>query len=314
MNKNIFIVEEGSNPSTDYFVLPALSDPVNMIQRCQWDQLPKASELVGSTVIFIRYIPRAWLRLINEVRSTLADLIYFMDDDLLDLSSTKGLPWRYRFKIASLATWQKNWLIRTQVKIWVSTPYLKEKYARLNPTLLLPQPIKASNDICRVFYHGSATHNDEINWLYQVIKEVLTKNEKIVFEIIGGTQVNKRYRTLPRVNVIHPMKWPAYQAMLATSGRHIGLAPISDTPFNQSRSYTKFFDITRAGAAGIYASRYPYQSIVIDKKNGLLIDRDTDSWVNAILLLSNNEYLRNQIIEEAYLTVKMLDNQLSLAC
>jgi glycosyltransferase involved in cell wall biosynthesis len=104
------------------------------------------------------------------------------------------------------------------------------------------------------------------------------------------------------------MKWPAYQIFLATQGRHIGLAPLLDTLYNQSRSYTKFFDITRTGAAGIYAAQEPYTTIVTDKKNGLLINRDADSWVNAILLLATDENLRNQITEQAQHTVKMLSD------
>jgi hypothetical protein len=309
MNKNFYIVEEGPNPSTDYFVLPALLDQQIYIHRCKWDQLPQAQELTGSTVIFIRYIPKAWVRLINAIRPKLANLIYFMDDDLLDTSSTKALSWRYRFKVASLATWHKNWLIRQHANIWVSTPSLKEKYALLKPTLLLPQPIHAIKGVCRVFYHGSASHNDEINWLYPIIKKVLTKNENIVFEIIGGDEVNKKYRTLSRVNIVHPMKWPAYQIFLATQGRHIGLAPLVETSFNKSRSYTKFFDITRAGAAGIYATQEPYSAIITDKKNGLLINRDPDSWVSAILLLATDENFRSKIIEQAQLTVKNLTHQ-----
>lgn len=306
MKKKIYIVEEGSNPSTDYFVLPGFRTQSDSIQRCKWHQLPQASDLSGSTVIFVRYVPKNWLRLIDEVRPSLTELIYFMDDDLFDTRASQGLSWLYRLKLAHHATWKKNWLIRTQAKIWVSTTYLLEKYKDLKPTLINPHPIAVVDDICRVFYHGSASHNDEIDWLYPVIKEVLTQNENIVFEIIGGAEVNKKYRSLPRVNVIHPMKWPAYQTLLATQGRHIGLAPLADTVFNQSRSCTKFFDITRAGAAGIYASHGPYQNIVKDKKNGLLVDGNPEAWIHAILLLSKDASLRKNIIEQAQLTQKML--------
>jgi hypothetical protein len=53
--RRTYIVEEGPNPSTDYFVLPALQNEPNPVIRCTWDQLPSAQDLSFSSVIFVRY-------------------------------------------------------------------------------------------------------------------------------------------------------------------------------------------------------------------------------------------------------------------
>ncbi|WP_444677554.1 hypothetical protein [Halomonas sp. E19] len=131
-------------------------------------------------------------------------------------------------------------------------PYLQHKYADWHPRLAEPAPLPMPQQPVRLFYHGSASHGDEIHWLRDVVAEVLAAEERLSFEIIGGDAVRRRYAGLPRVTVVHPMPWDAYQHFLAQPGRHIGLAPMVENRFNRARSYTKFFDITAAGAVGLY--------------------------------------------------------------
>lgn len=323
-----YIVEEGPNPSTDYFVLPALLDSTDQIIKCRWSELPAKKDLLNSTIIFVRYVPSSWRRLITAVFKSVSltntltpsslnpiapKLIYFMDDDLLDTSVSRGQTWRYRYKLAHLGAWQKNWLLKMNTEYWVSTPWLQEKYKHLNPTLVLPKPLSLSrtlqnslsrsNQPCKVFYHGSASHADEIRWLHPIMQTVLKENEQIVFEIIGDAATNRLYRNLPRVNVVYPMKWPSYQAFIATPGRDIGLAPMLANEFNLSRSYTKLFDITRAGAAGIYAAHGPWKKILTNEVNGILIPGVQTAWIEAILQLSTDENQRKKIIAQAKITI-----------
>lgn len=107
------------------------------------------------------------------------------------------------------------------------------------------------------------------------------------------------YRKLPRVHITHPMKWTTYQAFLNTPGRHIGLAPALENAFNPSRSYTKFFDITRAGAAGIYAARSPWTELITTQDEGLLVTMVQQKWVDAILQLASDSDLREHILQNA---------------
>jgi hypothetical protein len=151
----------------------------------------------------------------------------------------------------------------------------------------------------RVFYHGSASHHDEIVWLYPVIKEVLKQHHNVTFEIIGGAEVNRLYRNLPRVTVIHPMKWPSYRHFIALPGRHIGLAPSLNTPFNQARSYTKVFDITAAGAVGIYAQSGPANEVISHGAEGLLVQMTHSAWIDAIGQLAQHDLSRLQMLTQA---------------
>ena len=341
----IYIVEEGPNPSTDYFVLPLVTRTHATVLRCSWDQLPAADDLHGASVIFIRYVTSEWRALIEQTRHSLARLIYFMDDDLFDWKAAQGLTWRYRFKLLKRATWQRKWLLKMQPELWVSTPWLQQKYASLKPCLVLPTPLSLASycielpnhadsanveikqfdkvvakkcnisakdgatdqtEDCVVFYHGTGSHQAEIDWLLPVIEQVLAVNNNIRFEIIGNAKTQNLYGHLRRVTMIPQMKWPAYQDFIKQPGRHIGLAPMLDHPFNLARSYTKFFDIHRADAAGIYAERGPWQAFIEPGKQGVLVPMQVASWVSAILDLAAAQAQRARILRAADDTIHEL--------
>ena len=308
--QRIYLVEEQPNPSTDFFVLPALKlagfDERTEIIRSGFTEPPTTEQLNNAVVIFVRYIPQPWKRQITAAQTQIARVIYFMDDDLLQLRASQGMPWRYRFKLARLATMSKRWLKRIGAELWVSTPFLLNKYADWNPLLVAPKPLAGSLRITRLFYHGSASHLDEIRWLYPIIKAVLLDDEQLSFEIIGGMAVNRLFRGLPRTTVAHPMKWLAYKAFLAQPGRAIGLAPLLDLPFNQARSYTKFFDITLAGAVGIYARSSIFSEVIEDGHNGVLLEMDPQQWIAAIQRLVTNEQGRRAMYAHAVSTVARL--------
>lgn len=293
------VVEEGANPSTDFFVLPALRAAGFQVERrCFKDLLPP-QELEAAVVVFVRYVPPAWARLVAASRQRLGGLIFFMDDDVLDPGASAEMPLRYRWKLARLAAWRKGWLRQQKAKLWVSTPYLQRKYTDWHPQLVLPLPLNHSSNIIRFFYHGSASHGAEIRWLRPIIEDVLQKDEKFFFEIVGDSEVRRLYRGLSRVTVVHPMKWPAYSAFLTVPGRHVGLAPLLDLPFNQARSYTKFFDITRCGAVGIYPPNSAFSEVIKHGENGLVVELGQEQWVEAILWLGHNEELCKMMLRNA---------------
>lgn len=298
----VYLVEEQPNPSTDYYILPAVAHAGMRVVKCGFRDLPEPAELDGAVVIFVRYVPASWAGLVEAVRPRLRALIFFMDDDVLDVHASAGMPWHYRLKLARLSAWKAGWLRRQRVELWVSVPYLQAKYISWNPRLVLPSPVKPPTDVCRVFYHGSATHYAEIRWLRPVMEEVLRRDERVSFEIVGNRSVFRLYRGMPRVTTVHPMKWPAYQHFLALQGRHIGLAPLMDSPFNRARSHTKFFDFTRCGAVGIYAPDSACGELIRHGEDGLIVEMNEESWVEAILALASDEPFRQSLLHNAEAT------------
>jgi hypothetical protein len=286
------LVEQGDNPSSDYFVKPWLAN--EPLRVCDLGaSVDSMTAEPGLNLVFVRYLTPQWRRWVERHRASLGRLAFFMDDDLFDSDAHRELPLRYRWKLYRLARRHKAWLRRMNVELWVSTQWLAEKYCDWQPRVLAPQsPYAECLPQKTFFYHGSASHMQEIRWLLPVVEEVLQRDPAFSFELIGNAEIRTLFSHLPRVHVLQPMNWPAYKALVNRPGRIVGLAPLLPGAFNQARSATKVFDITQTGAVGIYADHAVYQSIVQHERNGLLLPMDQKAWANAIVRLGNDEALR----------------------
>jgi hypothetical protein len=301
---NMLVVEQQTNPSSDFFVHPWLAASNQLITSIHLkDSTPRLNEPLDG-VVFVRYITPAWRKWVEKYRAKLGRIVFFMDDDLFDFRTHARMPLRYRWKLYNLAWRHQTWLKKTGAELWVSTPWLAEKYIHWSPQILQPKsPYTLSTPQKTLFYHGSASHGAEFDWLYPVFQQVLEQDESISVELIGNHTVRRQFASLPRVHVLHPMSWPAYQALLARPGRTIGLAPLLNSSFNAARAPTKFFDITQAGAIGIYADHPVYHPLVRHEQNGLLLPMDHKAWVDAILRLSASEEERRGMLYHARATV-----------
>lgn len=318
--KDIWIVEECRNPSTDYYILPALKI-VGFEDRIRIFNIPPQEELKSDlTVIFVRYLTYDWVSYIKKNFKRIKKIIYFMDDDILDFKAWKGLPFKYQKKLFFKAYIWKKWLLSVGADFFVSNEYLLNKYHYLNPSILPPYPIFNSYPIfncpqpsssdeskhINLFYHGTSSHRRELNWLYDIAKEVISFNKNIVFEIIGDDQVYKKFKKLQRVIVSHPMRWEVYKYFLLTKKREIGLVPIIYSKFNLARSYTKFFEVTACGAVGIYSKESIYREVVSHEEDGVLLPNDKKEWVNTVKKLVNNEAYRLELYLRAQKKLKVL--------
>ncbi|GAQ95127.1 hypothetical protein TAGGR_211 [Thermodesulfovibrio aggregans] len=296
--KDIWIVEERSNPSTEYYILPALKisgleDRVKLLNFP-----PKELPKIQITIIFVRYLSKNWINFIEKNRKSIKKIIYFMDDDLFDLSSWRGLPLRYVKKIYLKAYRWKGWLIKNGADFFVSTDFLAEKYQYLNPSIIPPYPIfnnwslENREKYIKVFYHGTASHTQEINWLYDIVKAILSENEKIIFEFVGDKEVYDKFKNLKGAIVVHPMKWKLYKKFLLKETRHIGLVPVLAKKFNLARNYTKFFEIVACGAVGVYSQESCYRKIISNENDGILVSNVKEIWIKSILKLAEESSYR----------------------
>ena len=247
-------------------------------------------------------------------------LIYFMDDDLLDLSALNGIPLKYKLRILRKTFLLKAVIFFLRPNIWVSSTYLKCKYELLNPHLLRPIASQAllkrvafskkqllnSTRRQKICYHGTWSHQNEIKWLVPIIREVQSRCPNTTFEIIGGERVAKLFKGITRVEVLETMPWPQYLDHTSNVHQDIGLAPLMDTLFNRGRGPIKFFDYARAGAVGIYSKGPAFGEFVADGVDGFLLDNDPQLWIKKIVELVNNPLLRQSMADKAW--EKVLDN------
>jgi hypothetical protein len=132
-----------------------------------------------------------------------------------------------------------------------------------------------------------------------VVRQVQEAIPEAWFEIMGTDRVRRLYRGIPRVRVVHPMPWKDYLAYSGTVTYQVGLAPCFDTEFNQARSHSKLFDITRLGAAGVYSNVTPYAEKIIHGETGYLCPNEPDKWVVALTRLLKDKELRTSLCLKA---------------
>jgi len=308
LNHSYYLIQEKNNPSTDFFIKPHLDASSVNYELLNLHEDPPELTDTNSSVIFVRYISPKWKRWIKRNADKIDNIILFIDDDIFDFKAFKSLPFGYQYKYFSLFWRHISWF-KKNAQLWVSSKYLKKKYSNWNPYLLeISSPYSAEAEQLTVFYHGSPAHYAETEWLYEVITEVLSKIENVRFELIGEIPVKKLYADVEGVTVVHPMNWRSYKRFIQSPGRSIGLAPMLDSGFNHARSPVKFFDITAAGAAGIYADHPVFRDVIKHRQNGLLLPMDRAIWVEAIVDLILDKSLQTKIKNNAEMGCKSISS------
>lgn len=318
----VVVLNHGRMPTTDIYLRPRL-DAVGMPPADYLDisgvlpsitSIPAPPEGTGLFVVVCRYITSPWLKWLEARRDSLAGVAFFADDDLPAMLRDGGLPLRYRYKIWCLYGRHVRRLSVLVSELWLSGPVLENRYADASPRLLPPLYFGANvsqDRPLRYFYHGTAAHRAEIEWLRDMVAMVQAHNDRIVFEIIGDRRVRNLYRGIERVIVLHPMDWSNYLAYAEAAPQDIGLAPLLPGPVNESRAHTRFFDIARTSAAGLYSNRSPYAEFVRDGEDGLLLPDDKIVWAQAILDLAEDDSRRRRMANAASLRGPRRDDALA---
>lgn len=302
-SNSVYVLSTGDSASLAYILEPHLRTLGLTVLPIQDHKTGTPQpHVICSTVVITRYLEPQWLSTLRRFKEEGGRIIYFMDDDLLDPEVTRDLPSRYAHKIRKFAASKRAFLEQYCDEFWVSSPYLATKYAHLNATVLQPRPganVFGQSSSVTVCYHGTASHSAELVWLPPIVSAVQKNVNNAHFEVFGDHQVNKKYRDIPRVSVLHPMSWQNYLAYTATVRRDIALAPLLPQPFNKGRGPTKFFDFVRMGAVGLYTDVSPYRDFVRDGVDGILLANDPDAWVSAISQLAREPERRQALVAAA---------------
>ena len=309
--QSLVILHQGQSPTADIYFRPRFegsSFPVSYIDISQPFEGPNPfSE--GTFVVIVRYLNGEWAKRLAGVRAHLSGVAYLMDDDIPGVLSDKKLPRYYAWKVAfNWWRWKKTFA-RLTSEVWLTSPGLLARYGDTPGTRCI-EPMYVPGDPgvaetagddgpVRIFYHGERTHVADTVWLAEVARRVQATNSNTIFEVIGRIDVKRAYRGIERVRVTHPMTWQAYLSSSRIERAHIGLAPLGDGAYNRSRSINKLFDITRMGAAGIFADQPPYAGTLADGQEALLCGPGIDAWVDAITALANDPDRRAQLHAEA---------------
>lgn len=249
-------------------------------------EITKQDILWCDVLVSVRGCEYPTLRVVQAAKAAGCFLIYFLDDDLLNIPDGNASSNYYRdnkikvnlTQILELCDvlWGVNQQILLKYGQYVSRPVLLRV-----PATIYRQPPEISEQI-HILYAGSADHSGIVQELLApAVQKILEEyGQKVDFTFIGADP-NLRHTAGVRYYPYFE-SYDAYQKTVLGGNFCVGLAPVYDTPFYACKYYNKFIEYSSCGIAGIYSNHEPYVEIVAQGENGLLCDNTAESWYQAI--------------------------------
>jgi len=280
--------------------------------------------------------PALAISLVENVRRAGVQLIYTLDDNLLDLPArqlplvSQGTAWPTEEHI-----WVVHFFLRQADGVVVTTPALQERLLGLNPNMVVvpqalderllvgggPPPVNSPFGQRRkvIGYMGTLTHDDDLMMILPVFQTIWERHGgEIELQIVGGVGRTDTLQTLQElpVRVVNPKpeetEYPLFMLWFSSHLRwDIAVSPLKDTPFNRCKSDIKFLDYSAIGAAGIYSRIPAYESSVRHLETGWLAENEVEAWVEALERLLSDDSLRMQLAQNA---TRYLYAERTLAC
>lgn len=312
--ERVVVVYRAPSPTADLYIRSRLVGCDLPVAWWDIDQAAPPPDLRGAFVIIVRYITGAVARVLTAA-DALAGVAFLMDDDMPGAATEQTLPLPYRLEQFIRWQRQKTWLARLSSELWLASDVLMQRFGgsgravyRIDPWYdgpSVPRPLRPRDPDgpVTVFYHGQTTHLADYHWLLDVVRRVQQRRSDVLFEFIGQRPVKRLFADQPRVRVLHPMGWIPYRSYIDVQRYDIGLAPLMNTPFNLARSWLRYLNIASTGAAGIFAAGGPYESVVENGTNGVLLKMDPIAWADAIVALAADSGRREHLARAMTLPV-----------
>ncbi len=240
-------------------------------------------------------------------------LIFDIDDDLFatDFDAKDGYAAGQRQAMQKLA--------EVADVVTCSTPVLRERLATMNSrTEVIANGIDVErwdngttgfrrgrdDGPIRILYMGTRTHQKDLELFEPAWKAIKARfGDDVAFERIGVVREGKRaIGTDVKVADASPGtdRYPEFVDWISRENRwHIGIAPLTDTPFNRAKSGIKFFDYSALGLATVASNLPPYQAVIDHSVTGVLVGAEPNDWVTAISQLIEDEAMRREIGQRA---------------
>ncbi len=265
------------------------------------------------TIILVRYIPfNIFLYLIYLKRKS-KKIILLLDDNLLDINIFSEIPFLYKLKIFLNIYCYKFFFFLFINEVWVTNRLLAEKVQqKISSNQIKIKLLKLSHKhnytkkkFYKISYLGTSSHPLELRWLKTLFEKIQQQRKDCLIEIYVNKKWRNYFRSIPRMKMSYPLDWETFFLDTSIGNSDIVLNPIFNSNFNNFRSPTKFFDITRLKAVGIYSNSKPYCDFINNNHDGILVDNNIESWIEKIVFLLDNANERQRLFLNA---LKRLDN------
>lgn len=255
------------------------------------------------------------VKLVGEIRRRGARLIYFIDDNLLDLHIEE--PWK------TMPSDEQRMVIRYLCRfsdgIVVATDELKERLECFNKNIVvLPNALdetlfvdamqkksKSATFNCKVMrvgYMGTYTHYEDLMLVMAPLREFLRESQgRVMMELVGisgDRRVLECFQELP-VHALVVGESSVYESFVPWAKLNMrwdfAIAPLAENLFNECKSDIKYLDYGALGIPAILSDVKNYRNTVNHGVTGWLCRNDHKSWLESLRLFRDDSSFRSAI-------------------
>ena len=165
---------------------------------------------------------------------------------------------------------------------------------------------QCDDGVVRIVY-ATSRESDELQAVFATSLEKILKDFNNVEVHYMGAEINSSNLKNHKRVFRHPLEinYRRFIEKFQSVGFSIGLAPMLNDVFHNSKTNNKYREYASCHIAGVYSDCTLYRSCIRDRGTGLLASNDTsDSWYNAIRELVIDDELREAIANSAYMDVE----------
>jgi glycosyltransferase involved in cell wall biosynthesis len=231
-------------------------------------------------------------------------LVYEIDDDVFCVDKVNWMAHR----VYSKPLPQDAVIHAAEVAdlVTVTTEPLAEVMRRYNPNVaVLPNHLPAEAlDIQRprrdrlvIGWAGGASHGADVAMVAAQVRRVLDRTGAELHLV--GTDYSETFKRPARFT-----RWdPDLLAYYRNIDFDIGLAPLTGTPFDRSKSNIKALELAALGIPVVASDVEPYRDFVVDGVTGYLVRKEHE-WSKRLFELANDEAMRTEMGAKARETAR----------
>jgi len=282
------------------------------------DDILRPEDVEGSNlVIIVRGRNTKILEIINKCKEDNIRTLYMLDDNWLSIGHDlpelygqfiKGNP-KYDTFIEAIKICDYvltyNKLLCSDISAYNGNTILFPVNVDLNLYKGSKRKIFCMNtkDKILIGYVGSLRADDTA---FCALSNVARKYKNVRVLLFGGLSQNQKtlFEGLDIITYEH-IPYQIYCKMIKDLAPEILIAPLPGNRTAMSKCPNKYLEIGAIGAAGVYADLHPYNEVVKDGENGLLVPTNTVSaWEEKISLLIEDKKLLARIKKQCHRNVK----------
>lgn len=267
-------------------------------------------EAIGQSLVDLQdWLPR-W-------KAAGGKLVYEIDDDLLDADGLKARHHKGDVKVTAAKV---RFLAGAADVVHVSTEPLAQRLRQFNANVcVIPNALdtelwqldrprrhdqgayrRCPEGPVRIGYIGTPTHDDDLDLVADAMRAIQKKyGDGVEIEVIGGFQ-NRAPTFGKRVGLPKKNDYPNFVRWLQERVHwDIGIIPLVDNKFNESKSYLKFLEYAALDMAIVVSDVATYRPILEHDANALAVAPSLDDWIGALSKLIESPALRRELSQRA---------------